>query len=306
MKHLIRSSQLSRQELLSLFDRANEFLPVVKERRKLKLAEGKILATLFFEPSTRTRFSFETAMLRLGGDVISNPQMLQTSSAKKGESLYDTGRTVSQYADVIALRHPEAQAIHDLVEGARVPVVNGGNGPEDHPTQGLLDLFTILEEKGRLDDLTIAMVGDLKHSRVVHSQCELLSHFSHLRFILVSPEGLRMPPSYVTMLQEKGFEVTETEELHVALEACDVLSDTRIQQERFASEEDYLKHKGVYILTPELMQKAKPDMILIDPLPRVDHIHPSVDSDPRAKYFDQVQNGVALRMAVLAELMGLC
>lgn len=305
MKHLLHSKDLTQNEILSLFEKAKGFLPVVKERRSLDIAKGKILATLFYEPSTRTRFSFESAMHRLGGAVISNPMMMSTSSAKKGESLHDTGQTVSRLADIIAMRHPEEKSVDELAGGSIVPVVNAGDGPGDHPTQGLLDLFTIQQEMGRLDNLTIAMVGDLKYSRVVHSQCEYLKHFSGLRFIFVSPEALKMPAYVTDMLKAKGFEVVETEDLESVMGECDVLSDTRIQQERFPSEEEYLQYKGVYVLTPELMQKARQDMILIDPLPRVDHIAVSVDEDPRAKYFDQVENGVAVRMAILSTLLEL-
>jgi aspartate carbamoyltransferase catalytic subunit len=304
MKHLLSSKDLTRDEVLALFVRAGEFLPVVKERRRLNLAEGKILATLFYEPSTRTRFSFETAMLRLGGMVISNADMGSTSSAKKGETLYDTGKMASTFADIIAMRHPQPGSVAELALGSSVPVINGGDGPGDHPTQGLLDLFTIQRALGRLENFTIAMVGDLKYSRVVHSQCEYLMHFTGVRFILVSPEGLKMPAELVERLRGKGFEVSETADLESVMGECDVLSDTRIQQERFATQEEYERYNGVYILTPALMAKAKPDMIVIDPLPRVNHIDPAVDSDPRARYFEQVENGVAVRMAILAELLG--
>lgn len=304
MQHLLNSKDLTRTDLLSLLDRSEEFLPTVEGRTKLELAHGKILATLFYEPSTRTRFSFETAMLRLGGMVISNADMGSTSSAKKGETLYDTGKMVSTFADIIAMRHPQAGSVAELAKGSSVPVVNGGDGPGDHPTQGLLDVFTIRKCLGRLDNFTIAMVGDLKNSRVVHSQCEYLMHFEGVKFILVSPEGLKMPAEIVEKLRTK-FEVQETESLEEGLAECDVLSDTRIQQERFESEAEYLKFNGVYVLTPALMTKAKTDMIVIDPLPRVNHIDPAVDSDTRAKYFDQVKNGVAVRMAILATLLGL-
>ncbi len=304
MQHLLNSKDLSRTDLISLMDRAEGFLSTVEGRTKLDLAHGKILATLFYEPSTRTRFSFETAMLRLGGMVISNADMGSTSSAKKGETLYDTGKMVSTFADIIAMRHPDAGSVAELAKGSSVPVVNGGDGAGDHPTQGLLDIFTIRKCLGRLDDFTIAMVGDLKNSRVVHSQCEYLMHFEKVKFILVSPDGLKLPGDLMERLKAK-FEVRETESLEEGLAECDVLSDTRIQQERFVSEAEYLKYNGVYVLTPALMTHAKPDMIVIDPLPRVNHIDPAVDSDTRAKYFEQVKNGVAVRMAILATLLGL-
>lgn len=280
-------------------------MKTVEGRSKLNLAEGKILATLFYEPSTRTRFSFEAAMLRLGGAVISNADMGSTSSAKKGETLYDTAKMVSTFADIIAMRHPQAGSVAELAKGSSVPVVNAGDGAGDHPTQGLLDLFTVKMEKGTLDGLTWMMVGDLKNSRVVHSQCTYLSHFTKNRFIFVSPEGLRMPRDLVDLLKSKGCDVKETADLEAVIGEADVLSDTRIQQERFVSEEEFKKYFGVYVLTAELMSRAKTDMIVIDPLPRINHIAQEVDSDPRAKYFVQPMYGVAVRMAIVAKLLGL-
>ena len=305
MQHLLRSKDLSREQIEALFDRAKRFLPIVEERKSLKEAEGKILAALFYEPSTRTRFSFETAMMRLGGSVISNPMMMSTSSHKKGETLYDTAQMVSRFANIIAIRHPESGSVVKFAKGSLVPVINGGDGPADHPTQGLLDLFTIQQELGSLDNFTIGIVGDLKYGRVVHSQCEYLAHFDGIRFIFVSPEALKMPEEIVELLQDKGAEVIETEDLESVVSEFDVFSQTRVQKERFPTEEEYLKHKGVYIVTPDLMAKAKDDMILIHPLPRIDEIVVSVDSDHRAKYFKQVSNGVAVRMALIANLLKL-
>jgi len=304
MQHLLHSKDLSRDEILGLLDRAVEFLPTVEKRNRLDLAKGKILATVFYEPSTRTRFSFETAMIRLGGNVISNADMSATSSAKKGESLFDTAKMVSSFANIIAMRHPQQGSVAEFAKGSEVPVVNGGDGAGDHPTQGLLDIFTIRKCLGRLENFTIAMVGDLKNSRVIHSQCEYLMHFEGIKFILVSPKALALPAEWVERLKAK-FEVRESESLEEVMAECDVLSDTRIQEERFESEAEYLKYNGVYILTPALMAKAKKDMILIDPLPRLNHIDPAVDTDPRAKYFEQAKNGVAVRMAILATLLGL-
>lgn len=304
MKHLLSSADLNRDQLEALFDRAAGYLPVVQERRSVEDAKGKILATLFFEPSTRTRFSFESAMLRLGGAVISNAQMKETSSAKKGESLMDTGRTVSEMADVIAMRHPEAGSVAALAEGSLVPVLNAGDGAADHPTQGLLDLFTMRQEFGKLDGLTVAMVGDLKYGRVPHAQCELLSNYEGVKFIFVTPEGLEMPREIVEKLEAKGFEVVEGESLDLMAEA-DVIGFTRVQGERFESEAEYLKYKGVYVMTPELMSTLKDTAILMHPLPRVDEISVEVDGDSRAKYFDQIRNGVALRMALLATVLEL-
>ncbi len=305
MRHLLNSSDLSKDEILSLFEKAKRYLEVVKGRTRVNDANGKILATLFYEPSTRTRFSFETAMLRLGGHVISNAQMNDTSSAKKGETLYDTGKVVSQLADIIAMRHPESKSVGQLAAGSEVPVVNGGNGAGDHPTQGLLDLFTMLHDIGRLENLTITMVGDLKYSRVLHSQCVLLSQFKDIRFRLISPAALRMPVDIVNDLKAKGFQVEEREDLEAALPGTDVISLTRVQQERFPSPEDFLKYRGMYVFTPELLQKTNDDSILIHPLPRLDELPESVDADTRARYFEQVQNGVAVRMAILSTLLEL-
>jgi aspartate carbamoyltransferase catalytic subunit len=302
--HLLHSKDCDQARILNLFQRAQAYLPVVQERRQVGDAHGKILATLFFEPSTRTRFSFETAMLRLGGSVISNAEMGSTSSAKKGETLRDTGRVVSEFADVLAVRHPQQGSVDEMAAGSLVPVINAGDGPGDHPTQGLLDLFTIQRGLGRLDDFTIAMVGDLKYGRVVHAQCELLMNFKGIRFRFISPEELKMPAELVAELRAKGFEVEETADLNRALDV-DVLSHTRIQQERFPSEADYLKHKGVYVLTPEFLAQAKEELMILHPLPRVDEIDPAVDGDARARYFEQVQNGVAVRMALIAELLNL-
>lgn len=305
MNHLLSSKDLSYEDILNLLLRAKGFLPTVRERKRLTLAEGKILATLFYEPSTRTRFSFETAMLRLGGHVISNADMSSTSSAKKGESLFDTAKMVSTFADVIAMRHPMAGSVAEFSTGSSAPVLNAGDGAGDHPSQGLLDLFTVQEEKGTLDGLTWMMVGDLKNSRVVHSQCEYLSHFKGNKFVLVSPEGLKLPSELVQMLRDKGFEVKETEDLESVMGEADVFSHTRIQEERFENYEEYLKYKGVYIVTPDLLKKAKKDMVMIHPLPRVDEIDVLVDQDPRAKYFEQPIYGIAMRMALIARALNI-
>lgn len=305
MQNLLFSKDLNKEQILALFEKATHYLPFVEERKKTKDAEGYIMATLFYEPSTRTRFSFESAMQRIGGDVISNSHMEFTSSAKKGETIYDTGKVVSQMADILVMRHPEEWSIAEFARGSDVPVVNAGNGPGDHPTQGLLDLYTIKQELGRLDDFTIAMVGDLKYGRVVHSQCEYLSNFSGIKFLFISPEELKMPEHIVEDLKAKGFEVAETTDLEGSIGEADVVSHTRIQKERFPNQKEYEKHKGVYVFTPELMTKAKEDMILIHPLPRVDEIDPVVDEDPRVKYFKQIQYGVAVRMAIIATLLNL-
>lgn len=258
-------------------------LPYARKEKFGDQMEGKVLATLFYEPSTRTRFSFEAAMIRLGGRVISNPEMVITSSAAKGESLADTGETVSRFADVIAMRHSEAGAVAQLAEGSSVPVLNAGDGSADHPTQGLLDVFTMWREFGGLDGLTVGMVGDLKYGRVPHSQYELLSKFD-VKFVFVAPEGLEMPEEY------EGERVVD---LAGIIGDLDVLAVTRVQKERFeGGDYDYRVDK-------ELMKGAKEKMIVIHPLPRVSELAEEVDLDPRARYFEQMTNGVAVRMALL-------
>lgn len=305
MNHLLSSRDLSKQEILKFFKRADKFLSIVLEKKKLKIADGKILATLFYEPSTRTRFSFETAMLRLGGSVISNADMNATSSTKKGETLYDTAKMVSTYANIVAVRHPSAGSVADFASGSSVPVINAGDGPGDHPTQGLLDLYTMWKHFGKIDGLTIGMVGDLKNSRVLHSQCELLANFKNLKFVFVAPKGLEMPVEITKILLKNKFNVKEMQDLKEAAPLFDVLSQTRIQKERFGSDEEYRKYRGIYIVNSDLMKICKKNMILIHPLPRVDEIEVDVDSDSRAKYFEQVENGVAMRMALIASFLNL-
>lgn len=278
---------------------------IVKDKKKLQLADGKILATLFYEPSTRTRFSFETAMLRLGGSVISNADMSSTSSSKKGETLYDTAKMVSTFADIIVMRHPAVGSVENFAKGSNVPVVNGGDGAGDHPSQGILDLYTIYKNFGRIDGLTIGMVGDLKNSRVLHSECQLLSNFTGLRFIFVAPKGLEMPDEILNMLRNKKFKIEFASNLSEAIKEFDVMSFTRIQKERFQSENEYMRYKGIYLADSQLMKNAKEKMILIHPLPRVDEIALELDSDPRSKYFEQISNGVAVRMAIISHLLKL-
>jgi len=297
--NLLSSKDLSRADLVAIFEEAEKLLPVARKEETSDVMKGKVLATLFYEPSTRTRFSFETAMLRLGGAVISNAQMEETSSVKKGESLYDTGKVVSKFADVIVMRHPKSGSVAQLAEGSEVPVINAGDGPNDHPTQGLLDVFTIWREFGGIEGLTIGMVGDLKYGRVPHAQCELLKHFAGLKFVFVSPRELSMPREIVDDLRSAGHEVVETEDLDSVLCELQVIAHTRIQRERFESEEEYRKYKGVYVFGKDQMARCREDMILMHPLPRVDELSPEVDDDPRSKYFEQVTNGVAVRMALL-------
>ncbi len=300
-QHILSTKQFDKEGLLDLFKLAFRMEKLAKEGGD-KMLSGKIMASLFFEPSTRTRFSFETAMLRLGGSVVSNFDMMKTSSLTKKESLEDTGKVVSQMVDVIVMRHPEIGSVFKLANNSDVPVINAGDGASEHPTQGLLDLYTIWKEKGRIDDLTIGMVGDLKYGRVPHSQCDLLRHFK-TKFVFVSPKGLSMPNEIVKQLKNSGHEVIQTEKLDASISDMDVIGMTRIQKERFKSEREYKKYVGAYILDKKLMKLAKDDAIIIHPLPRVNEIDKEIDKDKRSKYFEQVKNGVALRMALLAKVL---
>lgn len=265
------------------------------------MLRGKIMATLFFEPSTRTRLSFETAMYKLGGSVIgfSGPE---ASSIMKGESLADTVRVVEKYADVIVLRHPAEGAARFAAEYAKVPVINAGSGAEEHPTQALLDLYTILKEKGRIDGLTIALMGDLKYGRTVHSLAYALSLYN-VKLVLVSPELLRMRREVLEDIKGR-VDVVEYTSIESVLPEVDVLYVTRIQKERFPDVTEYAKVKGSYKIDLNVLRRAKKDLIILHPLPRVDEIAVEVDSTPFAKYFQQVENGVYVRMALLALILG--
>lgn len=266
---------------------------------------GKLLATLFYEPSTRTRLSFEAAMLRLGGKVITVADAA-TSSVAKGESLADTIRTVAGYADLIVLRHPKEGAAKLAAMYSPVPLINGGDGAREHPTQTLTDLFTIKRYKGRLEGLTVAFCGDLRYGRTVHSLIRALALREGVRFILISPAELRLP----RVIREEilktnpGLELLETEDLEVGLSEADVLYMTRIQKERFFNEEDYIRLRDSYILTRRKLEGAKKDLLVMHPLPRVTEITHDVDEDPRAIYFQQARNGMFVRMALIASLLG--
>ncbi len=268
-----------------------------------RLLDGYRLATIFYEPSTRTRLSFESAMSRLGGDVLAVAEARTSSSAAKGETLQDTGRMLSGYADVIAMRHPEKGSARQMAEGAGIPVINGGDGTGEHPTQALLDLFTIREELGRLEGLTVTMLGDLKYGRTVHSLSRLLALY-HAKLNYVSPEALRMPQHIVEELGKFGVEQTEYTGLEPVLAETDVLYVTRVQKERFEDLNVYESVKGAYVITPETMKGAKQDMVLMHPLPRVGEISMEVDDDPRAAYFRQMEYGLYVRMALLAMVLG--
>ena len=265
--------------------------------------DRKILATLFFEPSTRTRMSFEAAMYELGGHVISVSSAM-SSSAAKGESVADTAKTVSCYADIIAMRHPKEGAAYVAATNATIPVINAGDGGHCHPTQTLADLLTIWREKRRFEGLTIGLCGDLKFGRTVHSLINAMSRYNGNKFVLISPEELKVP-SYVKKgsLKKYGIPYMQTTDLEAAMPELDILYMTRIQRERFFNEEDYLRLKDSYILTPDKLKNAKPDLAILHPLPRVNEISVAIDDDPRACYFKQVLNGKYMRMALILKLL---
>jgi aspartate carbamoyltransferase catalytic subunit len=301
-EHILSTKQFDKDGLLELFEEAKQMEAVLTGPGYLDLLKGKLMATIFFEPSTRTRFSFESAMLRLGGSVKSNPDMLRNSSIKKQETLWDTGKVLSQMADVIVMRHPEAGTVAEVAKGSDVPVMNAGDGSNEHPTQGLLDLYTIWKTFGKLDGLQVGMMGDLKNSRVIHSECDLLKHFD-VDFVFISPKEVAMPGSITEELEAGGAQVLEMETLAEAIGDLDVLSTSRLQEERFDNPEDCEKLRGSFILTPELLAKSKSEMIVLAPLPRVEELPTAIDSDPKCKYFEQVGNGVALRMALLKKVL---
>ena len=303
MKHLIDIMQLTPQEIMELIDTACAIME--HPEQYAHKCDGKILATLFFEPSTRTRLSFESAMLSLGGKVL-GVASAESSSASKGETVADTVRVVSCYSDIIAMRHPKEGAPLVASMHAQVPVINAGDGGHAHPSQTMIDLMTIRQRKGRLDHLTIGFCGDLKFGRTVHSLTAALSQFEENKFVFISPEELRIP-QYVKdeTLTPLHQTYKETTDLEAELPALDVLYMTRIQQERFFNEEDYLRLKGCYSLNAKLLELAPSDMPVLHPLPRIDEIKLDVDNDPRAAYFDQVHNGVYIRMAIILALLGI-
>lgn len=300
---IISVSQFDRDLLDYVFARAREMRELVQRFGGTDILKGHVLTALFYEPSTRTSASFIAAMERLGGSVIPITQGVQFSSVSKGETLADTIRTLEQYSDVIVLRHPEMGSAQVAADYAEIPVINAGDGPGEHPTQALLDLFTIREELGTLDGLKVAMVGDLRYGRTVHSLTKLLLQYNvSLRF--VSPEILRMPLSYMNQVIDAGIDVRETHDVADVIKNADVLYVTRVQKERFSDLAQYEQVKDHYEITAELMTQAKAKMIVMHPLPRVGEIHYNVDKDPRAAYFRQVQNGMFIRMALLAAVLG--
>ena len=302
MKDLIDILDLSTEEINSLIDAANDIIE--NPGKYSERCRGKKLATLFFEPSTRTRLSFEAAMYELGGNVLGFSEA-QSSSASKGESVADTVRVVESYADIIAMRHPKEGAPTVAALNASIPVINAGDGGHNHPTQTLTDLITIKRELGRLDNLTIGMCGDLKFGRTVHSLIGAAARYENIRFVFIAPRELRLPDYIINdVLEKNGIEYRETESLEEAMPELDVLYMTRVQRERFFNEADYIRLKDTYVLTPEKLASAKKDMRILHPLPRVNEISVSVDSDPRACYFRQAANGKYIRMALILKLLG--
>jgi aspartate carbamoyltransferase len=300
---IISVSQFTRESLDYIFGVAQEMRAIVRRAGSTDLLKGTVLACLFYEPSTRTSSSFIAAMSRLGGTVIPITQGVQFSSVSKGESLPDTIRTLEQYADVIVLRHPEAGTSEIAAKYARKPIINAGDGIGEHPTQSLLDLFTVKEELGQIDGLSIAMVGDLKYGRTVHSLTRLLCLYD-VELSFVSPEILRLPLDIMNQVRACNLPVRETYDVADVIETVDVLYVTRVQKERFPDLSQYDEVKGHYEITPELMERAKEKMIVMHPLPRVGEIHYAIDDDPRAAYFRQMENGMYIRMALLAAVLG--
>ena len=303
MRHLMSPLDFSREELEQRMDLADDIRN--HPANYSEKCHGKKLATCFYEPSTRTRLSFEAAMLNLGGCVLGFSSA-DSSSAAKGESVSDTIRVISSYADICAMRHPKEGAPLVASQRSRIPVINAGDGGHQHPTQTLTDLFTIRSLRGEIKDLTIGLCGDLKFGRTVHSLINALVRYPGIKFVLISPEELRVP-EYIRedVLEKNGYEYKEVDSLDDVMGELDILYMTRVQKERFFNEEDYIRLKDFFILTPEKMQLAKKDMMVLHPLPRVNEISVDVDDDPRAMYFTQAQNGVYIRMALILTLLEL-
>ena len=301
MRSLIDIQELSVKEIDELIKTAEDI--IATPEKYSEKCHGKKLATLFFEPSTRTRLSFEAAMYELGGNVLS-VSSADSSSASKGESVADTAKVISCYADIIAMRHPKEGAPLVASMNATIPVINAGDGGHNHPTQTLADLFTIYREKGRLNDLTVGFCGDLKFGRTVHSLISAMSRYTGIKFVLVSPVELKVP-SYIKkdIIVKSGIEYVQTTNLDSVMPELDVLYMTRVQKERFFNEEDYLRLKDSYILTPEKLANAKSDLSILHPLPRVNEIAVAIDDDPRACYFKQVYNGKIMRMSLILKLL---
>ncbi len=301
-KDILHGNQFTKQDIEAIMETASGFEKDLKQKDSLSLLKGKLLATLFYEPSTRTRLSFEAAMQRLGGGVISMGA-IESSSVAKGETLTDTAMTVSQYADAIVIRHPKTGSAKEAADAVPIPVINAGDGTGQHPTQALLDIYTMKKELGSLDNLTVSMVGDLKNGRTVHALSEILSLFK-AKLYFVSPESLRMPPEVTSHLKEKGMEIVETTDMKKAAQNSKLVYMTRIQKERFADVSEYQSVKGSYIIDEKFLQELQKEIVILHPLPRVDEIHPAVDKYSGAAYFRQMRNGVYIRMALLAMVLG--
>lgn len=301
MKNLIGIEDFSKEEIDELIKVSKDIIN--NKEKYLEKCKGKILATLFFEPSTRTRLSFESAMLSLGGSVLGFSSA-DSSSTQKGETLADTIKVVSGYSDIIAMRHPKEGAPIVAANNSRVPIINAGDGGHNHPTQTLLDLLTIVQEKGRLDNFTVGLCGDLKFGRTVHSLIVALSRYDNIKFVLISPNELKIP-EYLKQdfLDKKNIEYVETENLEECIDKLDILYMTRVQKERFLNEEEYVRLKDVYILDKQKLEKAKEDLCILHPLPRVNEIATEIDNDPRAAYFRQAEYGKYMRMAIILKLL---
>lgn len=302
-KDVLTAAQFTRPQIEHLFAVADDLAARLEKGERLRTLDGKLLATLFYEPSTRTRLSFEAAMQRLGGGVISVAEAKTASSVVKGETLPDTVRTIANYADAIVLRHPDIGAARVAAEAVAVPILNAGDGAGEHPTQALLDLYTIRAEKGKIDGLQVALVGDLKNGRTVHSLARALSLFQ-VGFSFVAPAALAMPAQVSNDMRGRGFTVEETDDLVKTLQKADVVYMTRIQKERFADPKEYEKLKDSYVLTRAMVSQAKNRVVVMHPLPRVDEIATDVDALPNAAYFRQMKNGVFIRMALLSQILG--
>ena len=303
MRHLLDTTDLTLEEIDDMIALATDIIE--NKQKYAHVCDGKKLATLFFEPSTRTRLSFEAAMYELGGNVLGFSSA-DSTSASKGETVEDTVRMVSNYADIIAMRHPLEGAPRVATTRTLVPIINAGDGGHAHPTQTLADLLTIYREKGKLGDITIGLCGDLKFGRTVHSLIKAMCRYKNVKFVLIAPKELQVPDYIISdVLIPSGAEYVQVESLEDVMPTLDVLYMTRIQRERFFSEEEYLKHKDAYILDLKKLDNAKKDLTIMHPLPRVNEISTDVDDDPRAKYFEQALNGKYIRMALIMTLLGL-
>ena len=302
IRNLISITDFSVEEIDKMIGVAGDIM--ANPNKYIDICKGKKLATLFFEPSTRTRLSFEAAMLELGGSVLGFSEA-SSSSASKGESVSDTIRTVGCYADIIAMRHPKEGAPVVAARRTTVPIINGGDGGHHHPTQTLTDLLTITREKGRLNNLTVGLCGDLKFGRTVHSLIEAMLRYENVKFVLIAPPELRVPQYIIDMLEKAGAEYKQVETMEAVMPELDILYMTRVQRERFFNEEDYIRLKDTYILNMEKLASAKKDMAILHPLPRVNEISVEVDDDPRAAYFRQALCGKYIRMALILNLLNI-